>query len=364
MIRVLYVNGNILKRGGIESFMMNYYREFDKERIHVDFIVHGYEKGIYDDEILENGSIIYHVPTKSKHPIKYGRMLRKILTENHYDVIHSHLDAMSGWVLKIAKECGVPIRIAHSHNTDHLTTNKLKIIVNEYAKRQIPKSATHMLACSTEAGKWLFGTNEFKIAKNAILVEKFVFDSTVRNQVREEWKIEDNSVVLGHVGRFDYQKNQEFLLAVLKGLLAKGINAKLVFVGAGYEETGFLSLVQNEKLSEYVHFCGSRSDVDRLYNGFDIFVLPSRFEGLGIVAVEAQVNGLPCILSNQIPKVVKIGQNVSFCALETELWVNAISQLKKKRHNNIAAVKKAGYDIQEQAEWLTQYYESLVKHVN
>ena len=152
-VRVLYINGNIMKRGGIEAFMMNYFRHIDHSKVHIDFLVHGYEKGVYDDEIIAAGSKIFHVPTKSKHPITYQKELQKLFKSEHFDIVHSHLDAMSGWVLKIAKRCGVPIRIAHSHNTAHLTTNFLKRIVNESAKKQITKQATDLFACSEAAGK-------------------------------------------------------------------------------------------------------------------------------------------------------------------------------------------------------------------
>jgi len=130
-VKILFVNGNAMDRGGIEAFLMNYYRHMDRSKIQCDFIVHGDKEGIYNDEIEKLGGRIYHVPMKSKHPILYQNTLRKIFSSGGYRIIHSHLDAMNCWVLKIAKECGIPVRIAHSHNTNHLTNNKLKLFINE-----------------------------------------------------------------------------------------------------------------------------------------------------------------------------------------------------------------------------------------
>ena len=206
-VKVLYINGNIMKRGGIEMFMMNYFRHIDKSKVHIDFLVHGNENGVFDDEIIAAGSRIFHVPTKSKHPLTYQRELRKLFKSEYFDIVHSHLDAMSGWALKIAKECGVPIRIAHSHNTDYLTTNRIKRAINDYWKKQIPQYATYLFACSQMAGEWLFGKNsKFKIVNNAIELERFHYNEEIRNCIRKEnnW---DEMFVIGHIGRFDYQKN-------------------------------------------------------------------------------------------------------------------------------------------------------------
>lgn len=357
MVKVLYVNGNIMKRGGIEAFMMNYFRAMNKSKVKIDFLVHGYGKGVYDDEIIAAGSTIHHVPTKSKHPIKYAGELRKIFSNEKYDIVHSHLDAMSGWVLKIAKECGVPVRIAHSHNIDHLTNNKLKRIVNDFVKKQIPIYATDLFACSKIAGEWLFGSDaKFVIVKNAIQIDEFVFDNTIRQKIREEYGWNDK-IILGHVGRFDYQKNQEFLVELLQRLLGENSEYRLVFVGGGDMEN-IKALAQQKGILEQCYFMGSRSDVNKFYNAFDIFLLPSRFEGLGIVAIEAQVNGLPSVVSLGVPEEAVLCMNVLRLDLaKIQKWEKAVLEIDlKRKKENVATVEKAGYSIREEVAWLEKFY--------
>lgn len=362
-IKVLYINGNIMKRGGIEAFMMNYFRHIDRNKVHIDFVVHGYDKGVYDDEILAVGSKIYHVPTKSKHPIAYPKKLREIFSSGEYQIVHSHCDAMSGWILKIAKESGVPIRIAHSHNTDHLTNNPVKRLINNQAKRRIPIYATHLFACSQEAGEWLFGSKAtFEIINNAIDVSKFSFNTELRREIRQKLDISEDFVI-GHVGRFDYQKNQEFLIPILRKICEVNKNTKLLFVGAGSTQENVRKLAEDSGVADHVLFLGSRADVSELYNAFDVFVLPSRFEGLGIVAIEAQANGLPCILSDEIPHIVKINSNVTFLPLNLEMqWEEQICHAGSRVCNSIA-IQKAGYDIYTEAQKLQEIYSKMAEGI-
>lgn len=358
MVRVLYVNGNIMKRGGIEAFMMNYYRHIDKTKVQIDFLVHGYEKGVYDDEILSSGGRIFHVPTKSKHPIKYKKELKKLFHSEKYDIIHSHLDAMSGWILKIAKDCGIPVRIAHSHNTDHLTTNPIKRIINDYMKKRIPYYATDLFACSQEAGEWLFGNSHaFKIINNAIEIDNFLFSKEKRACIRKNLGLE-NKFVIGHVGRFDYQKNQEFIISMLPDLVKKRNNIHAVFVGDGHQIEDATKLSGSLGVKNLCTFLGSRADVADLYNAFDVFVLPSRFEGLGIVAIEAQANGLPCILSNKIPTTVKLCDNVTMLSIESNLqWIRLLESMGTNRSfENELKIIEAGYEIKKEAAMLQDFY--------
>ena len=361
-IKILYINGNIMKRGGIESFMMNYFRNIDKNRIHIDFVVHGFDEGVYDKEILASGSKIFHVPTKSKHPFSYEKYMRGIFNSGEYQIVHSHLDAMSGWVLKIAKQCNIPVRIAHSHNTDHLTTNKIKYFINEHYRKNICKYATHCFACSEDAGKWLFGNNEFKIICNAINLKDYKFDPNSRRLLRDKHNL-SNEYVIGHVGRFDYQKNQEFLVNVLKRLKNHKEKVKLVFVGSGTDRSAVIKMAKDKKLKSDIIFIDSCSNVNEYYSVFDCFVLPSRFEGLGIVAIEAQVNNLPCILSNTVPKSVKISNNVSYLGIDDpEKWAKQIIEYKKLSRDTaiLDDIEVKKYDIVNAAYKLCDIYESIL----
>lgn len=367
-IRVLYVNGGIMQRAGTESYMMNYYRNIDRTKIQIDFIVHGNEKGVYDDEIKELGGEIYNVPVKSKDYIGNIKAIESILKTGKYKIIHSHMDAMSMVVLKIAKKCGIPIRIAHSHNTQHHTKNKIKFILNEYARKNICKYATHLFACSEDAARWLFGDEAInegnvKIINNAINIEKFKFNKKKRDILRENMCITDNFVI-GHIGRFDYQKNHIFLLDIFKETLNYIPNAKLVLVGDGHLRKEIEKKIKDIGIEDDVILTGNVENVYELINTFDLFILPSLFEGLGIVLIEAQANGLPCIASNNVPKDVNLSNLVSFVDLNDTLrtWVDKIIELKKEnlnRENAYTVLESCGYNISIEAKRLEKIYLSL-----
>ena len=362
--RILYVNGGIMHRGGIEAYMMSYYRNLDKEKLQIDFIVHGYEKGVYDDEIEMMGGKIFRVPVKSKNYIGNIKELKKIFDSNDYKIVHSHMDAMSTVVLKIAKKSNIPIRIAHSHNTQHLTTNKIKYLINEYARKNITKYATHLFACSEPAARWLFGsTNVDKgnvvYVNNAINLKKFTFDPAMRAKFREELNVEED-LVIGHVGRFDYQKNHSYLLDVFKRLVQEAPNAKLILVGDGSLKSKIQEKIIDYNLSNNIILLGVRDDVDKIMNAFDVFILPSHFEGLGIVLVEAQANGLKCIASDTIPKEVNINGDVTFLSANQNnigCWIRQILETDvNKRNSDISKFIAAGYGIKNEVKKLQQLY--------
>lgn len=363
LIKVLYVNGNIMKRGGIESFMMNYYRRIDSRKVKIDFLVHGYEKGEFDDEIVSKGSKILHVPTKSKHPLKYQKELYNIFSSGEYDIVHSHCDAISGWILKIAAQAGVSIRIAHSHNTATLTHNVLKLWVNEYYKKQIPQYATHMFACSQAAGEWMFGLNsDFRIIPNAIELNKFAYDPSSRKQIREKYACKDNYII-GHIGRFDYQKNHKFIIKLWKEIIRIHKNYKLMFVGDGELRNEIEGMIKDAGLSETIIFAGLQENTAPYYSAFDAFILPSHFEGLPVVAIEAQASGLPCFLSKNITKEVCLTNLVERLDVnQIETWINAIKEngnSQSRCENSMLARKSISdkkYNIESAATMLENIY--------
>ena len=360
MINILFVNGGPMNRGGIESFMMNYYRHIDSSKVHIDFIVHGDTPGAYDDEIVKSGSIIYRVPIKSRHPFKYKREMCKIFSLGKYDIVHSHVDAMSTWILKMAKQCGIKIRIAHSHNTEHLTTNKIKYALNEYARKNIRKYATHCFACGEAAGNWLFGKGNYSVIQNAIELERFLFSESKREEVRSSLGINDDTILMGHVGRFDTQKNHEFLITVFAEIKKKRSNVKLMLIGSGWKEESIKSLVESKGIADSVYFMGNRNDVNELYNAMDCYVFPSLFEGLPVVLVEAQANGLKCYLSNTITKEVAINDRVEYIPLDKAKWVEILTNnLECSRLDAAEDVKKRGYDISLSAKKLEGVYLKL-----
>lgn len=369
-IRILYVNGGIMHRGGIESYMMNYYRHIDRTKVQIDFIVHGHEKGVYDDEIKSMGGKIYHVPVKSKDYFGNIKELKKIFKTGRYKIVHSHMDAMSMVVLKIAKKCGVPVRIAHSHNTQHLTNNKLKFILNEYARKNISKYATHLFACSEEAGRWLFGDKNFdignvKIINNAIDIEKFKFNKEKREKLRKELDLEENFVI-GNIGRFDYQKNHLFLLDIFKETLNYIDNAKLILIGDGHLKSKIEEKILELNIKDNVIMLGIRTDINDIMNIFDIFILPSLFEGLPVVGIESQANGLPCLFSEDITKEVDFTKNSYFIKRDTnlKLWTDIIYKIYERKMIRLDVENKliiTKYNINKEALKLQNIYISMME---
>lgn len=361
-IRILYVNGGLMNRGGIESYMMNYYRHFNHDEIQIDFIVHnagGY--GYYDKEIKALGGQIFVLPKKSKYPLSYTAKLKKILKKGNYKIIHTHMDAMGAWVLKTAKDCGIPIRIAHSHNTQHLTTNPIKLFFLEQARQSINRYATHRIACSNIAGKWLFGNQPFQIVRNAIDIEKFKYNEKTRNQIRKEYNIENNFLI-GHVGRFDKQKNHIFLINVFAEVHKIFPNSKLMLIGEGYLKESIQKKIDTLNLRECIILTGVRNDANLFYNAFDLFVLPSLFEGLGIVAIESEMNGCTTFLSDQVPIEAKIAPNVHYIPLKKKLWTQQILSFiysKEKREEAHFNLQASGYDIKTEAQKLQEIYIDL-----
>ena len=329
-IRILYINGGPLNRGGIESYMMNYYRNFNRDKIQIDFVSIGMHKAAYDDEIEALGGKVYYIPKKSKNYIGYIKAIRSIFKTGKYKIVHTHMDAMGMTVLKEAKRCNIPVRIAHSHNTKHLTNNFIKLKINEYARKNINKYATHKFACSESAGRWLFGDYEFdcgkvEIIKNAINIDKFKFNYKKRLEIRNNLNISNRDIVIGHIGRFDEQKNHMFLLDVINKISEKDQNIKLILIGDGHLKKSIQEKIINLKMEEKVIMMGLVDNPSEYYSAFDIFVLPSLFEGLPVVGIEAQANGLVCLFSDKITKELQINNNISFLDIsDSDLWCKEI----------------------------------------
>lgn len=375
-IRILYIHGGIMNLGGTESYMMNYYRNINRSKIQIDFVVHGFEKGVYDDEIINLGGKIYNIPVKSKDYFGNIKALKEIFANNKYKIVHSHMDAMGIIPLKLAKKYNIPVRISHSHNTQHLTNNKIKFILNEYARKNLYKYSTHMFACSEKAGRWMFGDKLFdkgmvKIIYNAIDIDKFKFDKLKRDKIRKELNIEHNFVI-GHIGRFDYQKNHLFLLRLFKKVIEKIENAKLILVGDGVLKNIVEKEIIDLGIEKKVVLLGARYDVNILYNIFDMFILPSFFEGLGIVGIEAQINGLDCLFSTNVPDEIDISNNSYFEDLDSDFlkWRDTIINIYKnyniETRGNLDYTNKSyeNYNINISAKKLEEYYITLYNSVD
>ena len=326
-IRVLQVV-TIMNRGGLETMLMNYYRKMDRSIIQFDFIVHREEKGHYDDEILSLGGRIYRMPQirPGNYRVYFKKLDQFFSDHKEYKVIHSHINENSSFVLRAAEKAGIPCRIAHSHLSD--LGFDLKFPFRLYARSIMKAHPTKYFACSKNAGKWLFrntSPEEIQVLNNAVNVEEFLFNKEMRQKIRRELNVRDE-LVIGHIGRFNKQKNHEFLIDIFKSVVEKRPDAVLVMAGEGNLKPQIEKKVADLGLSSNVRFLGVRSDIANLMQGLDLFLFPSLFEGLPVVLVEAQAAGLKCLISDSITKETNITERIEFASLgeSPEEWANKI----------------------------------------
>ena len=269
--------------GGVESVVMNYYRNIDKSKVQFHFICDEDSTDIPYEEIEKLGGKVIIVPPYQKL-FKYQKELYKIFKENSYKIVHSHINALSVFPLRVAKKAGVPIRIAHSHSTSNKKEWKKNIVKN--ILRPFSKVyANHFFACTKHAGEWLFGKKiierkELNVINNAIDLKKFEFNEKTREDLRKELGIKEDTMVIGHIGRFMKQKNHDFLIDVFNELIKKNENSILMLIGQGPLLNDMKQKVRDLKIEDKVKFIGQVTDVEKYYNIMDIFLFPSIYEGL------------------------------------------------------------------------------------
>ena len=356
-IRILQVV-TYMGRGGLETMLMNYYRHMDRSRVQFDFLTHRQEKADYDDEIEHLGGKIYHLPRLVPWSMGYRRALNQFFQSHpEYRIVHVHQDCLSSVILKAAQHNGVPVRIAHSHSSSQ--DKDIKYPVKLFYKRFIPRYATQLFACGEDAGRWMFGGADFCILQNAIDVSAYQFQPEKRARVRSVLRIPEENLVLGHVGRFSPPKNHLFLLDVFSSVHSKNAETTLLLVGDGELRPQIEQKIQDLGLGDSVILTGVRSDVPDLLQAMDLFVFPSLYEGLGIVVVEAQASGLPCIISEHLPSECNITSLVKRIPLRetSSAWANAILNTDSAERDSLTSeISKAGFDIVQKAKWLQNYY--------
>lgn len=363
-IRVLHENV-IMDPGGIEALLMNVYRHIDREKVQFDFMVHRQDHAFYDDEIQLLGGRIYKTPKFSPIPGEYQKFMHSVknilISHPEYKIIHAHAE-LNLWPLMIAKEIGIPTRIAHSHNAR--TSINLKYFFFLYEKSRIKNYCTDMFMCSTPAGIWTFGEKavtegKVKFIKNGIESERFEFDEAVRKRKREELRL-GNRLVIGNVGRFMQQKNHDFLVEIFDCIHRRNPNSILLLVGDGRLMDTIKNKVSSLGLSDAVMFLGNRNDVNELMQAMDIFVFPSLWEGLPLTGIEAQAAGLPVVMSDVITDEVCISENVHKLSLSktADEWSKEILNIveRHKRRNVRKEIIDAGFDIRTTAKWLEEFY--------
>lgn len=356
-MKVLMINTINLEKNGVTTFILNSCKSLRKEHVDIDIAATNSLSEDINDFLKENHISYIKLPNRKKSQIKYIHYLVKILKQNSYDVVHIHGNSTTMAVeLFAAKIAKIPVRVAHSHNTltEHPFINKLlrpffNILVNG------------RVACNKEAGKWLFEDKPFLVIKNGIFFDKYAFTLPKRENFRKKFNLKNTDILLGHVGIFNYQKNQEFLINLMKQLDEK---YKLILIGEGALYRKFLQTVKNEKLEKRIITIGAVPNVSDYLAAMDIFVLPSRFEGQPFVIIEALASGLPCIISDKVPKEIDITGNCKFVPLETSDWISSVRKIEVddrslRSINNQKKLKQNGYDASASGHTLKDYYGSL-----
>lgn len=353
--------------GGVETVIKRYFNEV-KDSIQFDFLV--FAPICYDQEFYEQaGCNIFFVQNPQfRHPFRYKRELKRFFKSkvNDYSAIWVNCCdlANAGAILKQAKAIGINKRIIHAHNTQLMHTGKKRYfynIMHNYWKKNIHKYATDFWTCSESAGKFFYTenilkSNKYKVINNAIELDKYKHNEDIRKKIRNEMHISEDCTVIGHIGRFQYQKNHEFLIDIFKKYHSINSDSKLLLIGQGNDENRIKKLVRNSNLQDDVIFMGARKNINELLQMMDVFLLPSRFEGLPLVLIEAQAAGLSCVTSkNVVTEAVNITGNVSFVDLKSDIdeWVDEINrQLDRKVDYKkcINDLSDFGFDIKKEGE--------------
>lgn len=361
-IRVAQIIGKWVG-GGVEAVVMNYYRHIDRNKIQFDFICDNDSTNIPYEEIESLGGKVILIPPYQKI-FKYHKELKRVLKDGGYKIAHSHINTLSVFSLFAAKCAKVPVRIAHSHSTTNKKEKK-KNLMKQCLRPFSKLFSTDYMCCSELAGRWLFGNKAYDEGKvyllnNAIDLDKFKYDEQVREKKRKELNIKEDALVIGHIGRFVEQKNHSFLVDIFNELHKKNDNSVLLLVGQGPLQEQIKEKVDKLGLSNCVKFLGQRNDANELYQAFDVFLLPSLYEGLPVVGVEAQAASLLCFFSSDMTKETKVLDSTIMINLSDpkEVWRENILSMSEKyvRTQELEKMTKRGFNINKESEKLQKYY--------
>lgn len=363
-IRILHVVGT-MDFGGVETLLMTIYRKIDRTKIQFDFLCHNTVDCKFSDEIASLGGKMFMVKgPRHGGMLKYQKALLEFFKSHpQYQIVHCHKSDLNGLILRQAKKAGVKHRISHSHIADCTHPFPMNLVV-KYSRSQNLKAMTGCFACSVDAGRYLFGNQKFTVLPNAIDVDRFTFDSEKRKQCRKELGISDDIRLIGHVGRFAEQKNHSFLVDVFAQYNKIVPNSRLLLLGGGDLEEPIRKKVRDLSLESVVIFGGLHSDLSGYYCAMDAFLFPSNFEGLGIVAVEAQCAGLPVLASENVPKEAKVIDSMQFMSLQISAldWakkINTMLQTELDRKAQKVQIEKSMFNIGTMAAFLQKYYLEL-----
>ena len=359
--KILHVLGG-LDHGGAEAFIINALRFIDRSKY--DFGIATFmtpkngEKFDLEDELKEMGVKLYHVvDNRFKNPLKFESDIAKIVKDNRYDTVHSHIDFMSALVLTGAKKGGAKKRIAHSHSVSNMKLSSRRArLVSGFLRRKLNRVATDRIACGEDAGKFLYGPKQkFEVIHNGVDLERFRFNANTRHKMRVKCGFDDNDMILLNIGRLEAVKNHSHLIDIFGDYSRKNKNSHLIIIGSGSEEEMLKEKIASERLEDSITLIPAQNKVELYYMMADVFVMPSLFEGIPNVGVEAQACGMECLFSDKVPREIKILDSTEFIPLNGD-WLSSI----KRAENRNMAVKQPGmkaFDIKETVKLLEAVYD-------
>lgn len=366
-IKVAQMIGSVVE-GGVESCVMNYYKAIDSARVEFDFFVDRDSKIIDRKQIETLGGKVIITPHYTDI-FRYISFVKRKFKENGYDIVHAEMTTLNFIPLLIAKSAGIKVRISHGHSTSN-QKERIRNLIKNVLRPFSRWGANVCFACSEKAGRWLYGDRYYNSGKvtiinNAIELERFRFSMETRQRIREQLAISTETFVVGHIGRFCAQKNHAYLLSIFKGILENRLDSLLLLVGEGDMMDETKALASSLGVSEKVLFLGSQKRPEDFYNAMDVFALPSLYEGLPIVAVEAQTNGLPCFFSTEVTKEANLLDSTEYLTLDDpEEWKRKVSSVtfsEEERLKGYSVMSETKYSIRKEAGKLLELYTSLLK---
>lgn len=358
-MKVLMVITVELGKNGIATCVLNYSAALRRQGVETDIVAPTDVEKDIKERLDREGIRLYETVGRDTDILRYWNRLKKIIKKGKYDIVHIHGNSATMAIeLTAAFAAGCRVRIAHSHNTtcEHQKAHK-------FLKPIFDRMYTQGVACGTEAGRWLFGKKAFTVIRNGIQTEKYQYNASKRKEIRERLGITKDQILLGHVGIFNYQKNQEFLVKIFAKLQERDSRYRLVFVGDGETRTYVTKLAEELQVQDAVKFVGNVGDTAPYLSAMDLFVLPSRFEGLPYVLIEAQAAALPCLVSGAVTRESDVTGLVNYVdGFDENIWTEAVIR-HKKRHDaeNCPQITEkiinSGYDMESNAELVKKFYE-------
>ena len=359
-----------MRTGGIQKLLLDLYKAFDKDKVEVEcLLLDDGEEYSMEADLRNLGCKVHKLRgiwlRKPQDFILYRKAVRSFFKQHHdYAAVHMNSGPKNYYVLACAKKHGIPVRIAHSHNSDYQTKSKVQKIIGNLCKIPLKKVANVYMACSEPAAEWMFGKRAYKSGKvkeliNGVDIKKFAYNAQTRNRIREELGTESN-LVIGNVGRFTEQKNHIRMIEIFSAIHKKNNNTILVLAGVGDLMGKAKSRAEELGLSESIKFLGFRTDVFDLLQAMDVYIMPSLYEGFPVTGVEAQVAGLPCVFSDTITKEVCISDNTKYIPLDEsdEVWADAVlasvNNVDRVASENL--LREKGFDIKDMARALESIY--------